>query len=145
MKLKQIALVLTIGIPLFINMCGNPPKDSYYDKGTAPDEMYMRVNNKDSITFFWDAVYNYFDTIQYYEVFYHGTSDTNWQLLKSHIPVSNNPKTIIYRNEILSDDSILYFGVRCVTMEGIASDLHSCTESTASPPKWVLIWNKKTP
>lgn len=102
---------------------------------------YLHVNDKDSLHVFWGRVHNYFDTIQFYNLYYCTLTDTNWKLFKT-VSQMDSPNAVIYRNELKEDDSIYFFGVTCKSMEDVESDLHSCKDSTANPPNWAIIWHR---
>lgn len=125
---------ILISIMLF---CSNS-SDKNAEDNTDINKRYYNLIEKDSITIYWDAVSNFFDTVQYYEVFYKTESEEEWHPVKMNAPVSDSPNVIVYRNDLESNDSIFFFGVRSVTIEGVRSDIHSCTDSTAYPSNWGL-------
>lgn len=120
--------------------CGNIPKDE--NTGNNPDynDIFIHIERDDSVIIFWDCQKQFFDTIQSYELLYHTVSDTGWKLLKSNIPQEDSPHVTIYRNEIEVEDSIIFFGVRSVTMEGAKSDIHSSEDTTAYRGRWAALW-----
>lgn len=140
--IKNPKLVL-ISIAFMFSICGRTPKDDQPNTGIPVGTTYLKVNYNDTATFYWDAVYNYFDTVESYTLYYHTLSDTNWKILKSQIPQADSPRVVIKREEIPVNDSILFFGVTSMTLEGVESDLHSCTDSTANPPNWAIIWYRR--
>lgn len=131
-------LFIIIIIFLFYN-CSKPSEDIPNNK-VKSCKVYYRVANKDSICVYWDKVYNFVDTITHYELFYHSNMDTNWISIKNLIPVSDSPHVIVYRNDLSMEDSIFFLGVKCITEDGVSSDMHSCLDTTANPPMWGLIW-----
>lgn len=134
---------ILLSVFFLLILCGKFPKDDRSDNELSVSKRYLKLNDKDSIKVYWDAVQNYFDTVESYNLYYHTLSDTEWKILKGQIPQSDSPRITIKRNEILSDDSILFFGVTSITLEGAESNLHSCEDSTADPPNWAAIWNRR--
>ena len=124
-------------------LCDKPSVDKSLNTGVKDNSLYTKVKDSDTVTFYWNASHNYFDTVQYYMVSFHTEADTTWKVIKTNIPQADSPHVVIRRSELPGNDSIFFFGVQSITQEGIHSDMHSCTDSTASPPKWVLFWKNK--
>jgi len=135
--LKHLIFVL-----LFLIGCST---ESTKNQGArAYTRNFAELENKDSAYVSWDPPQMYFDSVQYYELFYRPESDSGWTMLKSEVPLADTPKVLIYRTDLPSEDSIFYFAVRSVSTEGMKSDFHFCTDSTALPKEgWYVLWPNK--
>jgi hypothetical protein len=153
-----------VGIMLLVCLCGTgtqkrpavsiPPISRIVTPPQVPPNFLSRnlndskttncnLDTNDPITLSWDATANYLDTVLFYQLFYSHPGDTNWTLLKDSIKVSDSPSVQVHRSDVDAADSIFYFGVLCVTREGVRSDLHVSTDSTASNGGWCLTWIRK--
>ena len=109
---------------------------------TLEDEIVITVES-DSVVIRWDDPSVDADSVTSYELYYHTVADKAWKLLRDKIPVTRPAQVKIYRNEIVSSDSIFYFGTVSVAKNGKKSDIHSSQDSSAEPPDWVLHWSSK--
>ena len=115
-----------------------------FAKTASAKKVHWEKRDSDSIIVFWNVPPMDSGMVQNYTLFYHTSQDTAWSNLKGNIPPSPNPEVVIYRNEIPSTDSIFFFSIQYVSVEGMSSDLHHSTDSTATPPGgWLLLWTPK--
>lgn len=126
-------------ILLLFFMCST---ESSKDKKTKSyTRNFPELTIRDSAFISWDPPLMFFDSIQYYELFYRLEHDSGWTMLKREIPLADTPKVLIYRTELPSEDSIFFFAVRSVSTEGMKSDFHFCTDTTALPKEgWYVLW-----
>jgi hypothetical protein len=102
---------------------------------------------KKEITFYWDPVTNLVDTILYYKIFYRHPEDVTWQTFnkKKYDSISVPMCSVkVARSDIDTNDknSVFYFGVIAVTMDGVASDTASSIDPAvaANHLGWCLSW-----
>jgi hypothetical protein len=104
------------------------------------------LSTKDSLTLSWSPVTNLVDTICAYQIMYAHKKDHIWRFFKNTryniIPVSPNPSIVVYYSDVDTSEPYFFFGVRCRTMDGIKSDLHTSCDSTAASKGYTL-WKKK--
>jgi hypothetical protein len=106
------------------------------------------VIEKDSITLSWSSVTNLVDTICAYQLIYCHKTDYNkkWRFFRDrrYNIIGVSPDTVkirVARIDIDTTDPTFYFGVRCKTMDGVKSDIHATSDSTALS-KGCLLWKK---
>jgi hypothetical protein len=131
--------VVVLAASMFILCTVNEPRktENIEDKVKAINE----VRYGDSIVLYWDEPDYNRDSIDFYEIFYIDSNDTEWKLLKTNIVPVQNPKVTIYRTDLVSSDSVFYFSVQYKTKSGRKSTVHYSSDSNASPPGgWRLIW-----
>jgi hypothetical protein len=137
---RKIIISLTIGVFL---LCAPAIERRIMQTVLPSKALYSEVDEADSVKISWDPPPDVNDTAAYYELFYRPVSDSSLILYKSNIGLIN-PKAVIYRKDILSKDSVFYFAVRYVTGDGLKSDFHFSSDSTAQPVGgWYLFWKVK--
>lgn len=134
--LKRVVIII---ISMYLFRCtqtetssGNSPVIANYE--------HMIQTRSDSITVAWVDPFNDSSIVGYYELYYCTPNDRTWKLLKSQIPYSINLSAKVYRQDLPSADSIFIFSTRTVSYEGRRSPVHSSSDSTAFPTKWILHW-----
>ncbi len=136
--------ILIAGTFVIILACTSPQDHRNPALTNSISKTYtMEVRKTDSVTIYWNAPPWDPDTVQYYELFYHPSKDTNWTLLKNNIPPSINPQAVVHRSEISATDSLFYFGVKYMSADGIESSIHASIDTNANPPGgWFMLWTK---
>ena len=104
--------------------------------------IYREVEESDSMTIQWVAPY-FEPGYKRFELLFHSQMDTTWIPIDTAIVPSDSPQVVVHRNSIQSNDSVFYFGIRSVDKNNAKSDIHSTSDSSASPPGgWILFWPK---
>ncbi|MBN1133403.1 MAG: fibronectin type III domain-containing protein [Methanosarcinaceae archaeon] len=107
---------------------------------TPSSGAFMEIITTDSIVICWDPPSENIDSVDHYELYLKTSGQTNWLIFKQNIPANNSPCITVYRSEIPETDSLFYFAVCSVALNGLKSDFHSSSDSTASPPQWYVLW-----
>lgn len=114
-------------------------------KGTTinMEDSLLQVTDQDSILLRWDHPTETPDSIDHYELYYRTNREAKWQFLKNSGPAKTFSHITVNRNEIDLTDSIFYFAVRSVAINGKKSIYHSSTDVSAVPNSWCLYWKSK--
>jgi hypothetical protein len=103
----------------------------------------MEPTKDDSITVQWNAPH-FGPGYKRFELLFCTQTDATWIPIDTAIAPADSPLVVVPRKSIQSNDSILYLGVRLVDKNGMKSDIHASSDSTASPAGgWLLFWPKK--
>lgn len=104
------------------------------------DSTFLIISEVDSIKIGWNDTAKSADSVSYYELYVRSQSMSSWQLLKNNITDS---QVLLYRKEIVSTDSVFFFGIRSVAKNGKRSTIHTSSDRNASPSEWAVLWKKK--
>lgn len=137
---KAVVLIIASLAHLFV-LCGNSdqkrPIDEIKEYGLG-----LEVKEGDSVVLCWDPPQYDLDTVAYYELYYY-TDGNDSGLIRTRIPPAAKPEIVVYRRDLPSTNTVLYFGIRYITGEGIVSNFNYSTDSTLNPSGgWRMVWEK---
>lgn len=133
--MKRLFLVFVL---LVVIKCSNV--DNIPSANSNVTSKYMGIINGDSLLLVWEDPCKASDSVSNYELYYSVDNKSDWKLLVDNIKKSSAPSAVVYRNKILSTDSVFVFGVKSVNTHGAKSGLHSSDDGTSYNGTWTVLW-----
>lgn len=137
-SIKNVAVCIIILLTLFLATCIKTDV-SNADLVISVTDVFMYTPDTSGLKIMWKDASTAADSITKYNIYFHTNADSNWQLIKT-VDKTNSPSTIVRRDEIPSDSSVLYFGVANVGKGEKSSDIHTSSDASAYSKKWVVNW-----